>query len=274
MRPIKAISLAPAVNNWLTTSRHPGILHVFEHACNLINERREVLSVVTPQIGNGPFNLVVENTALFSEHLDQHSSIAVQPKRLKVGALEIFVDYAKMWKPRPDWVNLHAQRNKFLSPLLQFPISHSLFPSKLTSAFSSALVNLDIPTALSITRQIAGLGQGLTPAGDDYILGALYAVWIIHPPEIAYSFAKEIVDTAAPSTTSLSAAWLRAAERGEAGVLWHEFFDALDKGENSSILLQIQKLLSVGETSGADALAGFLDTIISFMERETNPCPS
>jgi hypothetical protein len=49
------LSLAPAVNTWLKDSRHPRILHIFDSACNLINESREVLSIVTPQIGRGNF---------------------------------------------------------------------------------------------------------------------------------------------------------------------------------------------------------------------------
>jgi hypothetical protein len=51
-----ALSLAPAVNTWLAASRHPRILHLFNSACNLINARREVLSIVTPQIGREDFS--------------------------------------------------------------------------------------------------------------------------------------------------------------------------------------------------------------------------
>jgi len=63
MQSINALSLAPDVRNWLANSRQPCILHVFDHACNLISERREVLSIVTPQIRNGPFNLIVSGCA-------------------------------------------------------------------------------------------------------------------------------------------------------------------------------------------------------------------
>jgi hypothetical protein len=54
---INTLSLAPNACTGLANTRYPRILHVFDRACNLINERREVLSIVTPQIGNGPFNL-------------------------------------------------------------------------------------------------------------------------------------------------------------------------------------------------------------------------
>jgi len=39
MRTINALTLTPNVNGWLGTSHHLRILHIFDRACNLINER-------------------------------------------------------------------------------------------------------------------------------------------------------------------------------------------------------------------------------------------
>src|SRR5215216_6945929 len=97
MRSINAHSGTQNVRDWLANSRHPRILHVFDHACNLINERREVLSIVTPQIGNGPFNLVVEDNVLFSEHLKLQFLISVFPNQLNLGDLSINTKNAKLW---------------------------------------------------------------------------------------------------------------------------------------------------------------------------------
>jgi hypothetical protein len=125
------------------------------------------------------------------------------------------------------------------------------------SNLSSSLVTVDIHSALKITSQLAGLGAGLTPAGDDFLMGAVYATWIIHPPEIAKMIATEITELAAPLTTSLSAAWLRSAGKGEAGSLWHRLFDALLSGNAMQVEAAMDRILDIGETSGADALAGF-----------------
>lgn len=264
---IKAISLTARVNDWLANSHHPRILHVFDHVCNLINGHRDVLSVVTPQIGNGPFNLVVEEDVLFPKYLDECSSISIQESQLTLGILGISIDYKKTWNPCPDWGKLHTQRKYILDKLALFPMPFSPFPfSHLASGLSLALVNANIPTALSVTHQLAGLGIGLTPAGDDFVLGAMLATWIIHPPEIANTLAKAIVDAAAPSTTSLSGAYLKSAGRGEAGILWHEYFDALSRPD-SDLETPIANLLSVGETSGADALAGFFGVFAAYKER-------
>jgi hypothetical protein len=297
MRSINARSLTPRINDWLATSCHPRVLHVFDRACNLINERREVVSIVTSQIGNGPFNLVIGDDTCFSEYIGFQSKVSVSPIRLHLGSLTINPATTEIWNPRPNWEKLHARKGDIgdqLSQLLtlapgasasvtnclslgDFDTSfraHSVLlnhtglqlPQSLASNLSMALLNADISLARKITSQLAGLGIGLTPAGDDYIMGAIYAVWIIHPSTVASLLAQEIAYTAAPLTTSLSAAWLMSAGRGEVGQVWHEFFDALISKEHIRIEESKKKILAVGETSGADAFAGFYSVFASWME--------
>lgn len=136
----------------------------------------------------------------------------------------------------------------------------------LNSRFSSALAHADLSSAPKLAAQLAGLGGGLTPAGDDFMMGAMYAAWIIHPPEVAGVLVQTMANTAAPLTTSLSAAWLRSAGRGEAETLWHRFFNALLSSNAGAVRDEIQKILAVGHTSGADALAGFLGTMAASPE--------
>jgi len=275
MQIINSLFLTTAVNEWLATSQQPRILHVFDHVCNLINEHKDVLSVVTPQIGNGPFNLVREDDVLFSEQLTLQSQISNSPNHLSLGNLNINTADAKLWSPRPDWEKLHARKDDILNQLTKLPITNYQFSnSPASNSLVSALANADLSSALNAAQKLAGLGIGLTPAGDDFILGAILAAWIIHPREIASVVAKDVANTAAPLTTSLSAAWLRSVGRGEAGILWHDFFSALITNDVFDIQLKMTKLLSVGETSGADAMSGFLGVTTYFSERIINPCPS
>jgi hypothetical protein len=106
-------------------------------------------------------------------------------------------------------------------------------------------------------RQLAGLGGGLTPAGDDFLMGALYGLWLTQPAARARRWAQTMVDTAVPRTTTLAAAWLRAAAGGEAGVAWHELVDGMIDGDASRVDAALDCILATGHTSGADALAGF-----------------
>ena len=262
MKFLNALSLAPDVNTWLVNSHRPRVLHVFEHACNLMNEHGEILSVVAPPIGNGPFNLVLDNDTRFTDILDIVSDIAVQETQLQVGTLTINTTGATLWDPKPQWGMLHTKRDEFVSRLAR----SSQFSNSPISDFAISLANADFPTAKTLASQFAGLGIGLTPSSDDFILGALYAAWIIHPPAITLRLAEEIANSAAPLTTSLSRAWIRAAAKGEAGIRWHEFFDAVISSNDDQIQVAVNKIISIGATSGADALTGFFDTLISYAE--------
>ena len=267
MQEINVLSLTQDVNDWLISTHHPRILHVFDQACNLINEEKEVLSLVVPQIGNGPFNLVVADNIIFSDHISLETPVLFSPNQLHLGDLTIRTDDASLWNPRPDWEVFYTKQNKIFTqlPSLSFVESAPSVPATLLSTFTTSVVNADIPSTLAVIQKLAGLGVGLTPAGDDLIMGALYAAWIIHPCEVARVLAEKVANTASPMTTSLSAAWIRSAGRGEAGQFWHEFFIGLEAGDKSGIQLSIEKILEVGETSGADAMAGFLSTVQAYM---------
>jgi hypothetical protein len=105
-------------------------------------------------------------------------------------------------------------------------------------------------------------------------MGAILAAWIIHPIDIAKVFADDLANTAALLTTSLSAAFLISAGKGEAGSLWHDFFDGLISGKTIAIHSALEGLLNIGHSSGVDALSGFIDTYISYIKRESILCPS
>jgi hypothetical protein len=289
MRSINALSLSLGACEWLANSHGPGILHVFDNVCNLINAGREVLSIVTPKIGNGPFNLVVEDDVLFSTHLTAASPISIHANQLQLEDLTILITNAEIWSPRPNWEMLHARRNNIPDQLISLPLTTYELPTLELTAFlplvhapgsaglSNSLIysiaNADIPSSRTASRKLAGLGSGLTPAGDDVIMGAVLAGWILHRPEVASVLAKEIADTAVPLTTSLSAAWLRSAGKGEAGILWHEFFGNLIATDVAQIQTSVNKILAVGESSGADALSGFIGTILWWAQVESSKLP-
>jgi len=269
----RAVSLTTNVKDWLTNTNHPRILHIFDPACNLINERGEILSIASPKIQNGPFNLVIEENICFSRDLSIDASISIFETQLILGNITINTASAKLWNAQPDWERLHANRVEIINQLRSLSALNYLptIPNSLMSAISSALVNKDTAAAIKVTSKLAGLGAGLTPTGDDYILGGLLAARIIYPSNEAEIFLGEIANSSVSLTTSLSAAWLKSAGKGEAGKLWHAFFEALLSANSKSAQLAINNIHAVGETSGLDSMAGFVKTIFRWQELTSIP---
>ncbi len=241
--------ITPRVQEWLRNGRPARILHIFNEVCNLVNDRGEVISLVSPQIGPGPFTLVVEGA--FTRGLDVNQAVSVDyaRRRLMVGSLTVDFGETAVWQPKPEW----KQFSKFVIPA-------KAGIQKMDACLrrhDRNVHNYLIQTLDGITQNdmaafeagvygLAGRGVGLTPTGDDVLLGVLYGLWVWQPRR---KWMDMIVATAVPRTTTLSANFLRAAAAGEAVWQWHE----LVNGRANAV----QNILSIGHTSGADAWAGF-----------------
>lgn len=292
-----ARTLAPAARAWLGRTHRARVLHVFERAVNLVNDQRDVLALVTPGVGPGPFAVVVDAPGeIFTRWITRESDVTLEQDRLLVGSVVMHWGGAALWNPCPCW--LHLQKKTSVVLALQGTLHEclcrgappdslaalfkggefgdpggALFPSRLPRAITrpaqtlcAAVVSGDLAACRAGACGLAGLGVGLTPAGDDFLLGAIYAAWSMLPPERATAIAAALADTACPLTTPLSAAWLRAAVRGEAGAPWHSLVGALLDGDEAMTRRAVAHILHTGHTSGADALAGFLAVIGQYPE--------
>lgn len=115
--------------------------------------------------------------------------------------------------------------------------------------------------ARAAIETLAGRGPGLTPSGDDFLVGVLHAVtcWPdLAAAGLAADLHARIAAVAVPRTTRISAAYLDAASRGWATSPWHALVDALAQYPAAGPLeAAARRLLATGETSGADGLTGF-----------------
>ncbi len=278
-----AASQAPAVGDWLASTNHAHVNGSFERAFNLVNMRGQFLSVVAPEIGGGPFAMVlVDAPKSFEQIVAAGATASVLGKKLRVDALMVDFGKATLWQPRPAWErlvlaglerimaglpNLRAvlrveAPDGSMATLLEDPWQ-ATFQTAVTAAdaisqFSDGLAKGNRRQVVAGTHALAGLGGGLTPSGDDFLIGALHALWAINWPEKAAELSEMIAGVAAPRTTQLSAAWLWAAARGETGQRWHAFVDALLTGHTAAIERAARAILSIGHASGADALTGFM----------------
>ncbi len=267
------------------------VLAVFKHACNLVTPEGRVVALVLPQIGDGPLNIVVHGRPGDFAAVEPGMSARLEGRRLRVGGLEIVLEGAAVWEPRPDWDRLRAGRGGItarLTFLWAFALRNAPAGSLLPLAWewaggpdysveaveagcvSRALAPVAREAAEALragwggdpgqlregAAQLAGLGSGLTPAGDDFLTGVMLWAWLVHSnPRV---FCRTLVAAAGPRTTTLSAAFLQVTARGECSAAWHTLLAALSHGSDIEVARGVQSVLTHGATSGADVLAGFL----------------
>lgn len=272
--------ITPTAQAWLAKSQQARILHLFDQVCNLVNEHGDVLSVVSPVIDTGPFHVVLEEEFVPGDFpLSVDSAVSTAQDGVRLGLLWIDVSPAALWDPRLNWGELQAHtavwqpRIPFIHTMMQqhraqLGLGTAVWQPSLANGLQQVLMgiaNQDTAVMQAGTAQLAGLGPGLTPAGDDVLLGVLYALWVTRPEAEVRVWADIIVDTAVPRTTTLSAAWLQAAGRGEAGAVWHDFGNGFSVNGNQWEETVV-RILGTGHSSGADALWGF--TAVTMMTEQ------
>ncbi len=257
------------------------VLATFDHTCDLATDANEVIALVTLEVGNGPLNIVVDAPPGVWAGIETGQPVQLQGDLLNLAHITIALDGAPLWEPRPDWASLsthqrqiraniehlagwlgrHPRPSQGLIALLcpqpaPSPTETALLAvaRQAVSQLGAALVSQDSAQVGKAAAGLVGLGSGLTPAGDDFLIGVMAWLWLnLQSPMCAI-----ITQAAAGKTTLLSSALLRAAARGEFSQPWHDLLNALTLDNPDNVERAAQQVLCYGHTSGADALAGFI----------------
>ncbi|MCB0037288.1 MAG: DUF2877 domain-containing protein [Anaerolineales bacterium] len=237
--------------DWLQITKQGRVLSVFERACNFVNENGQLCAVVTPSAAVGPFAIELGQDINLLDYIDIQTKVVLQQERLTVGQLTINLTKVMLWETIPHWQDAATHLAHYL------PIIDQLLERKAEYLQVSLGEFAELKAAV---RYLAGRGIGLTPAGDDFLMGMIYALWITRPPAEAAAMAQFIYKEAAPRTTTLSGRWLQAAKSGEAHISWHNLTLALAQHNPAAVFEALQTILNIGHSSGADALSGFVQT--------------
>ncbi len=252
------------------------VLGRFKHACNLIDEQGRIIALTLPVVGNGPFTIVVPGDLGLFNALLLNQPVRANYQTLFVGQWHISLSQASVWEPKivsPDQPLKIKPMAEIIKPYADGPRFDESTPvarnmahraRQAAARLSQAITRRESQTEVAqAVAQLAGLGSGLTPAGDDYLLGVMVALWLTGQIELL----PEIAEVASPKTTALSRAFLRAAARGEFIEPWHELAQAWLDQDRPAVARAVAEIAQVGASSGAAALAGFARTMFSLANR-------
>ena len=128
----------------------------------------------------------------------------------------------------------------------------------------------DLASIIGEAVELMGLGPGLTPSGDDYLVGLLAGLESTghraHP-----ALATAVAYAAPTRTTAIGASVLRHAARGAFAERLHDVLAAIARGDDDDIDRAIGRAMAYGASSGADTLVGLfvaLDAAMADRARE------
>ena len=237
---------------------------IYKHSCNIMGADGRIITLALPSIGKGPFSIVVEGKNLLTSITTKmcvrsdHHGLAVNNMQF------IHLNSVDCWEPRlfqfPRSFHIKTSIAELLKDYTQWleepngVYSDEIVKNQLVmgaKALQHALSNGH--STKKIVTYLAGLGFGLTPSGDDYLLGVMASLWLTRNT----SFLDEIAQTANRKTTSLSANLLKAASKGEFSESWHQLAKGIFSQDTKTAQHAVFNFSQIGAFSGRDALAGF-----------------
>lgn len=129
-------------------------------------------------------------------------------------------------------------------------------------------------TADSSIDTLIGLGTGLTPSGDDLLVGYLAGLWctVLDTSErvqFVSNLGKAVIRLSR-QTNDISRTYLFHASRGQVSSRLADLAEVICRGENSDRLFTtIESAMQVGHTSGMDAVTGLLLGLVTWISPET-----
>jgi len=239
----------------------------FDRAINYADRDGFMVSLVKPDIGSGPGNIVLPDLPTPAP-----PHIVVEHDRVVIGTLIIERSQLPSYNPRlsvtrPPTADELDRRVRLLltlfppgSPAFLFD-SHRAddvrtdFERAYRDQFQKGAQALENGNYKEGARLLKGLGFGLTPAGDDFLCGFLWALTLAGPN---LASVKKIIYESARGNNLIANHFLRAAYEGLFFEHFKNFTRALCEGYDDELRQSFVKLLTIGATSGADTAVGFI----------------
>jgi hypothetical protein len=167
------------------------------------------------------------------------------------------------------WQSLNRQQRLKQTDLIARELFQSDTGSLLTRKLGqpiqqliTATKRLEPHTSAEAAAKMLGLGPGVTPSGDDILIGYLAGLWSTttgHHQQLNFlSNFGNLLSALTEETNEISRTYLHYATKGEfaSGIL--ALVSAISDGEELTILSAAKDAMRVGHSSGMDSVTGLL----------------
>ncbi len=218
-----------------------------------IGSNAGLVILVSPEVPPGPLHVVLDRPPPMVE---RDACIVASPACLVVDGCGIALSEMRLWAgvlPPPDTVRAGASiADETVRPVAE---GSALHQPPYRSRADGAQERLQMADLEGAARSVAGLGPGLTPAGDDALAGLLFmyrTLWGVACEPRLVALAAEA------ETGEISRSFLSWAARGQSIAPAHDLVVAQAAGDLAGAALCAERLRTLGASSGADFALGLL----------------
>lgn len=260
----------------------------FKRVVNFVRSEVCLTSIVHPEIGAGPQNVVVEGVDLNGIHalFIDRDKICVNGQSWSLPSAEVY--HSKVAFSMEPLVSRGEMQDRLvlLRELIQARASDrslvfllderdwgsSKFDRAMAARLRRATQALLAGGPDSDVARLRGTGWGLTPCGDDFMVGCFAALQVcqmgfgVDYSERTFSLAKQ-VDAFQSRGNLISDATLRLAAEGHYGAVLKAVMNTFLQGNAMALEQAVLRLLRIGASSGADTATGLYLMIENEMRR-------
>ncbi len=260
-RTLYASLLSTAIAERLRRPGRLGSVHsVYRGALNICSDIG-LLTIAWRSSGGLPNGILVSEDAEFTTCVIVGQPVTVDERGLRLPKLNIDLRHAARWSPRlePGQAPLPAYAD--LAPLLRTVpdlggfsgvLSGRMPPPPSIIGLAQALHGGTDQDLVASCSALVGLGDGLTPSGDDLLVGASAALRRAGD-ERAARLATAAAEMAPGHTTDIALMFHTCAARGDYSQRLHALLERLADGPRHA---DVEVMLDWGASSGADCLLG------------------
>jgi len=297
-RNIQVVSLGSMALSCLFRTRKWQVIANFRRSFYCRDNRDNIICIGQAAIGKGPFTLLCSvDNGWPGNILSNTRQIRVRKKQLLLEGTGLIFDMhgASVWRKSLFTISGsddHLQSDirwvvgkvagdapsESLGMVVSnfFPVNvHNIRsrPSTLTDSLHKRFIEvisevrrhpLLLPTGQLNTsfaeglRPLMGLGPGLTPSGDDFLAGIVMGLFKMGKQDEAARLARHFYRAARGKVTIISLAFYRALAEGLVAEPFHQFLEAIGRGDYRELETLLRRVSLFGGTSGWDTIAGIV----------------
>lgn len=264
-------------------ARFSGVVHsTFEKNINIRNlVNGELYTIAYIESDNAPNTVVTDLIILSGMDIAVDDMVYADHHALCIAnKLCIRIEHAKKWHSRvpdfPDdeqilsdnlivmkeYIELHGTGGGMKRPTRPLTAYEEEVSGMLNERSSRLLTELSgglLSNALPHAIGLIGLGSGLTPSGDDFLVGLFTVMNMRNSPSNKYkSFFREILSKAQGLTNEISYMALKKASTGQVRESIIALIHALINGNRQQLVASLEAVLNIGSSSGTDIALGII----------------
>lgn len=244
-------------------------------------EDGDLYTIAGSKIDNAPNTLIIDVELISPLGINVNDKVYVENKILYIAdKLALSIDRAAKWEskiPRypsnveilklnvklmKEYIQTHGKAGGMKNPSKPhnpFETEMARLLEKRAALLMNELINNRMSHAVPHAVSLIGLGPGLTPSGDDFLVGLFSTLHMKNSPyDDWHPFCEAVTARAKILTNDISYIALKKASIGKVRESVICLIDSLIAANEKDLILALNKVINIGSSSGTDLALGLV----------------